>query len=278
MHDIERIEQPDAHLSVWRDGPSFEGRRTAALGAFACTDVETGARLLHSAADRLAREGFAAVIGPMDGDTWSAHRFVTESDGSAPFLMEPQNPPHYAQAFEAAGFAVAARYASAERAADAPIAPSTPMAGVRLRPFDRARATEDLVRIHALSLTAFAANPFYKPISTDRFLAMYLPIAAMFDPELTILAEDANGELTGFLFGIANYAETAPTSVILKTYVSCKKGLGGLLAREFHGRARARGYRRVIHALMHESNLSARHSENLGARVFRRYALWSRRL
>jgi len=34
----------------------------------------------------------------------------------------------------------------------------------------------------------------------------------------------------------------------------------------------------VIHALMHESNLSATHSGNTGGKIFRRYALWGGRL
>ena len=37
----------------------------------------------------LAAEGFDAVIGPMDGDTWHRYRVVTESDGSPPYLLEP---------------------------------------------------------------------------------------------------------------------------------------------------------------------------------------------
>ena len=39
-----------------------------------------------------------------------------------------------------------------------------------------------------------------------------------------------------------------------------------------------RGYSDVIHALMHESNLSATHSGNTGGHVFRRYALWGGQL
>ena len=34
------------------------------------------------------------------------------------------------------------------------------------------------------------------------------------------------------------------------------------------------GYTEVIHALMHENNLSATHSGNHASRIFRRYALW----
>ena len=52
------------------------------------------------------------------------------------------------------------------------------------------------------------------------------------------------------------------------------KGAGSMLANEFHAQAQARGFTDVIHALMHESNLSALHSDKTGGKVFRRYALW----
>jgi hypothetical protein len=276
---VEHVERADAGLTVWRDAPSLDGARTAALGAFSCADAPAGARLLRATAANLAAEGFAALIGPMDGDTWSAHRLVIESDGSAPFLMEPQNPSHFPEAFDAAGFAIVARYCSAERPGDAPIEASPLAAGITLRAFKSGDAEGELARIHALSLRAFADNAFYKPISAEHFIGLYLPIVPLLEPELVLMAEDAQGQLVGFLFAIPDFAEgDAPRSVILKTYASLQKGVGGALARVFHERVRERGFSRVIHALMHESNLSARHSGNLNARVFRRYGLWAKLL
>lgn len=279
MSAVEQVEHAHARLSVWRQAPSLDGARTAALGAFTCADAEVGARLLSETAARLAAEGFAALIGPMDGDTWSAHRLVIESDASAPFLMEPSNPPHFPRAFDAAGFAIVARYASAMRPGDAPIGDAPLLPGIALRAFDRGNAESELARIHALSLRAFAGNAFYMPIAAERFVGLYLPIVPLLDPELVLMAEDAQGGLVGFLFAIPDFAEAAaPRSVILKTYASLRKGVGGALAHEFHERVRKRGYSRVIHALMHEPNLSMRHSGNLKALVFRRYALWGRRI
>jgi hypothetical protein len=51
-----------------------------------------------------------------------------------------------------------------------------------------------------------------------------------------------------------------------------------MLANAFHERAKKRGFSEVIHALMHETNLSATHSSDKGGAVFRRYALWGGRL
>jgi hypothetical protein len=226
----------------------------------------------------LADSGAHRAIGPLDGDTWSAYRLVIESNGRAPFAMEPHNPPHFVEAFETAGFTVVERYVSSEHDLDDVPAPGAPPEGVTVRALDRARAEHDLAAIHALSLDCFKHNPYYSPISLERFVAAYRPILSAIDPDLVLLAESDAG-LDGFLFGAPNFAEgAAPTSVILKTYASRKPGLGSHLAKLFHARAAAKGYRCAIHALMHERNLSAKHSGKLEAAPFRRYALFGRDL
>ncbi len=268
-----------ASLAIYREAPSLEGAQTSALGQFQCESADAGARLIRAAMERLKGEGFDAVLGPMDGDTWGKHRLVVESDGRPAFLMEPSNPAHYVAAFEASGLGIVSRYVSALRPADVEPSRSAAPAGLRLRAFDKVRAEEELARIHALSLSAFSSNHFYQPISLEDFLASYRPVLGVIDPELVLLAEDTAGDLAAFLFAVPNYAEgQAPKSVILKTYASRVKGAGSMLANEFHARAQARGFSDVIHALMHESNLSALHSDKTGGKVFRRYALWGGRL
>jgi hypothetical protein len=273
MTDV--IAMPGASLTIFRDAPSLEGRRTAALGAFACDTAEAGARAIREAIATLKAEGFGAVLGPMDGNTWGKHRLVVESDGRAPFLMEPSNPAHYVEAFEQSGLSVVSRYVSAVRSADVAAGASAAPAGLRLRNFDPARAEQELTRVHALSLEAFADNRFYQPIGLEHFLASYRPVLPAVDPELVLLLEDEAGELKGFLFAVPNLVQGAQTkTVILKTYASRAKGGGSMMANAFHARVKARGFVDVIHALMHESNLSATHSDRTGGKVFRRYALW----
>lgn len=266
---------PGAGLTVFRTAPALRGLRTAALGSFSCDTPDVGARLIREAMAMLRAEGFGAVLGPMDGNTWAKHRLVTESDGRPSFLMEPQNPPHYVDAFEQAGLGIVSRYVSAVRLADISPTGSAPPPGLRLRNFDPSRAEEELARIHSLSLEAFSSNHFYQPIGREEFLASYRPVLKAVDPDLVLLAEDGAGDLKAFLFALPDLAEGPNTrAVILKTYASRVKGGGSLLANAFHARARARGFSEIIHALMHESNLSATHSDRTGGKVFRRYALW----
>lgn len=279
MNAPEPMIMEGARLSIWREAPSLDGARTAALGAFACESPETGARAIREAMAKLKAEGFGAVLGPMDGSTWGKHRLVVDSDGRPPFLMEPANPAQYVEAFERSGLRVVSRYVSADRPADLPPSgtPTTP--GIVLRHFDPAKAEAELTRIHALSLESFASNHFYVPISQEDFLDSYRPVLKAIDPDLVFIAENEHGDLKGFLFALPNLAEGAkPQSVILKTYASQAKGAGSMLANAFHAMARRKGFSRVIHALMHESNLSAQHSGNTGGKVFRRYALWGGKL
>lgn len=275
MSEPEHLQGAGARLGIWREAPSLDGLRTAALGAFDCETSAAGAELLSAAAGQLQADGFEAVVGPMDGDTWSRHRLVVESDARPPFLMEPTNPPHHPKAFETAGFQVIARYASAERsmAAPRPTNPDPPRLCVRA--FDMARAEDELRAIHQLSLETFARNFLYHPVSESDFLAQYRPILPALDPDLVLMAHDDQGALQAFLFGVPDRLEgDQPGSVIMKTYASRVKGAGSLLADRFAIVARDKGYARVIHALFHEDNLSARRSQGAGGRIFRRYALW----
>jgi hypothetical protein len=277
MNAVEPVDGEGASLAIWRTAPSLEGRRTAALGRFACETAEAGAALLRATAARLKAEGFGAVLGPMDGDTWSSHRLVVWSNGRTPFPLEPQNPDWYPAAFETAGFDVVSHYLSSEGGVDnGRPAPGPLEDGLRYLALDPADAEPVLRRVHALSLEAFADNAFYVPSAEQPFVAGYLKVLPFVDPELVLLPADSEGRLHGFLFAYPDFG--SPGALVLQTYASRRKGLGSHMAAELYARARAKGFTRIVHALMHESNLSARHSEAVGGEVFRRYALWGLKL
>jgi hypothetical protein len=269
-----------ARLTLFRSAPTWDGKRTAAVGKFSCQTAEAGAELLQQAADTLRGEGFAAVLGPMDGTTWNSYRLVIETDGSAPFLMEPQSGASDAAAFERAGFQRISEYFSS-RVALAAIDMDAPAAddNLQITPWDGTDPEGHFASVHELSCAAFAQNAYYTPISREAFLGMYMPFVPMLIPDLVLFARNREAKLVGFLFGTPDFAAgPRPDAVILKTYASLQQGAGRALSARFHATARDLGFASAIHALIHDDNQSAARSRLHGAVEFRRYALMGRRL
>lgn len=270
-----RLTRGGSSCRLWLDGPAWDGIPAAAVGELAFETAEAGAALLGQAADLARGEGLAALLAPMDGDTWHAYRAVTESDGSPPFRMEPRSGPHDVAALTAAGFAPAAPYLSSRAPVPAEASPAPDVPGIAVVAWDGQGAAGLLDRLFAMAGASFADKLFFKPASRADFLALYQPLLPLIDPRLVLFALDGAGDIQGFLFGLPDGdGETA----ILKTYASRRTGIGHLLAHHFHQRARELGYAQVIHALMHEANVSLERSARHGGRVFRRYALFGRRL
>ncbi len=271
----ETIKTADARLTVYLEGPDWNGVPAATFGDFSCTSSEAGAEILDKGIERVRNAGIDRIIGPMSGDTWHSYRFVSFSDGSTPFLMEPNNQPHELDVFRTAGFSEISRYFSArvtlqEAAGSAP--PETD--GLVVEEWDGTDPEALFRQVFTLSTHAFCNNAFYKPISEAGFLAMYMPVVPMMKRELILFARRPDGTLAGFLFGIPNYAEGPnPTSAILKTYASLEPGAGRHLAHRFHKAAYTLGYDSAIHALIHDDNTSADRSAAEGATIFRRYSL-----
>lgn len=273
------LKTDDGQVTLWLDGPSWgEHGRVATVGKCKFASAEAGARLLAEAAALATSKGATALIGPMEGDTWHAYRLISDRGTQPAFLMEPVSADHDKDGFDAAGFEVISSYFSASAPLSELPGPEPKGTDVfTLETWDGTDADALFTQVYHLSCTAFAANPFYKHIALEDFLAMYRPVVPLLKQDLILFARDSTGALVGFLFGIPNYAQgPAPKSVILKTYASVQKGAGHWLSYQFYANAKAMGFEQVIHALMHDDNLSAIRSGLNGADVFRRYALMGR--
>jgi hypothetical protein len=280
MSTPETITVQGAACRLYRDAPSWNDRKTAAIGGFRCDTADAGQVLLAHVQDALAAEGFEAVIGPMDGDTWHSYRLVAESDGSPPFLMEPVSGPHDQAAFAANGFAPISAYVSARTSLKAAIGPSEPVRldGVTVTAWDGANAETLIGTLFDMSAARFSRNAFFKPMTREAFLQLYQPILPLLDPRLILFARDETG-IVGFLFGFPNRHDGKPTkTAILKTYASARHGVGHLLADHFHRATLDFGFEAVIHALMHVDNVSRQRSSLHGGEIFRRYHLMGRHL
>jgi GNAT superfamily N-acetyltransferase len=265
--------------------------RLGVIGHYAAADPAAGSALLDRACRALAAAGRRTAVGPMDGTTWRRYRFIVERGTEPPFFLEPDHRDEWPRHWASAGFAPIATYTSAVnenlaarygRATEIHVRLRD--AGVTIRQFDAARADEELRRIFALSLRAFRRNFLYTPIGEAEFLAQYSAALPFVRAELVLVAERAD-TLLGFIFALPDVAQARRgvgiDTVIVKSLAVdpavARLGLGGVLPDLVHQRARELGFRRAIHALMHDTNGSRRISDR-NARPIRRYALFSRSL
>jgi hypothetical protein len=189
----------------WADAPPLAGHRVGAIGHYSAASVAAG-RLLDHACERLAAHGRTLAVGPMDGNTWRRYRLLTDRGTEPPFFLEPDNPDDWPAHFTGHGFTPLAEYYSAvnddlsrpaPRQADA--TRHAAESGITIRPIDLDRFDAELRSIHALSLTSFAGNFLYTPITADEFVAQYRGVRPYLRPALVLMAERA-GQLVGFLF------------------------------------------------------------------------------
>ena len=276
----EVLKHDEARLAVYLNGPDWDGVPSATIGDFSCKSIEAGSDLLQEAIELVRQRGRNRILGPMAGDTWHSYRFVSESDGSPPFLLEPTNKPWEPEVFLDAGFQQVGRYFSARLDLAGEPAPAPPASQLfEIETWDGKDPEKLFRQVFDLSSKAFSRNAFYKPIDEDEFLAMYLPVVPMIRKELIFFARRPDRTLAGFLFAIPNFAEGPETrTVIIKTYASLQRGAGRSLIYACQSAAKSLGFERAIHALIHDDNQSAERSAAEGAEIFRRYELLGLRL
>lgn len=301
------LQAPDLHLTDgdgrgrlslwWSAVPVWPEHRLGVLGHFAAADAETADALLDAACTELRARGCTLAVGPMDGHTWRAYRFMTDACDFPPFALEPWNPAEWAHWWEASGFSPFQTYQSALEARMESEDPRLPelearmaAAGVTLRMLDLADFEGELARIFEISETAFAANVLYTPLPKDEFLAMYEKVRPYAKPPLVWIAEQGTGPAgsgkrpVGFVFCVPDLLQAqrgvAVDTLIVKTLAKVPDkalaGLGKLLLARVQREAKALGFTRAIHALMHDANRSATMGED--AKVIRRYTLYSKAL
>ena len=266
----------------WKDTPVLHGERIGTIGDFSARDGAEAKQLLDEACDLLREQGCRTAVGPMNGNTWAAHRFVIESDGRAPFLLEPQNPPGHPGWWEGAGFSVLSRYSSSAMPLDGidAIPPAVMQrllrSGVMVRTLDPVRYDEELRTIHALSLKCFAGNFLYTPLPEEAFLGAYRKIRERVDADLVRIAE-RDGVACGFIFGLPDERAVIVKTLAVDPEARCA-GLGSLLVDGLHRSGLEKGFSEAIHALQHETNTSLKITGRHHGKVFRSYALFAKPL
>lgn len=280
-----------AHAALWwNETPPSQEHRLGAIGGFAAGSGSEAQRLLDAACSHLSEQGCTLAVGPMNGNTWRSYRFVDETDGHAPFLLEPRNPAEYPIWWREAGFEPMAYYSSSLMALDGgeSISPAlkerVSRSGIVIRPLAVERYDEELEIIHSLSLKSFGGNFLYTPLDKQSFIAAYRKVKDHVDPDFVRIA-GKDGVPCGFVFGIPDLEAAArgeQPALIVKTLAvdpgSRSAGLGSLLVDEIHCAAHAKGYSESIHALQHQTNTSLKITGRHEGKAFRRYVLFSKAL
>jgi predicted N-acetyltransferase YhbS len=287
---------PDAHWTLdgttrcslwWRRTPRLDGQPVGVIGHYAGTDIRAAQALLRHACRELAGRGCQVAVGPMDGNTWRSYRFVTDRGSEPPFLLEPWHPGDWPAHFEAAGFEPRAGYHSAVNEnleqrdpREQEIAERLAAAGVRIRPLDPARREDELDRIYAVTVESFGSSFLFTALDAAAFRASVAPLWRLVRPDLVLVAEQGPRPI-GYVFALPDALRDPCDTVVVKTLAAVPgrdwAGLGRLLLARVHQAARDAGYRRAIHALMHDSNPSTVLSART-ARLLRRYTLFAKRV
>ena len=132
---------------------------------------------------------------------------------------------------------------------------------------------------------SFRSGVLYQPLPETEFVAQYEQVRAYVRPELVTIAMHED-RTVGFIFTLPDLLEARPgrpsETAIIKTLAVLPDrrfaGLGTHLGIMNRRAAYALGYRRMIHALMHESNKSLSISSRYASNLFRRYTLFARPL
>ena len=65
-----RIQAGGARITLYPEGPEWQGAPAATLGNFTSPDAATGRAVLAQALVQARALGIRQLIGPMEGDTW----------------------------------------------------------------------------------------------------------------------------------------------------------------------------------------------------------------
>ena len=252
------------------------------LGFFECVDNQAVAdALFRAAAQWLNARGARRIVGPMDGDTWHRYRVNVGPWDRPPFPLEPWNPRYYGALWERAGFVQLESYSSKWIDDVATLLPKlqaglerSESRGVRIRPLDTSRLTDELSRVHALSTAIFSDAFLYSPIDRERFLALYAGAERLLDPELVLFATAPDGQDVGFVFGIPDARQGAVHYKTIGVLAEWRRAaVAAALSHRVYSNAVKRGLRAGNHALMRDDNRSQALDQGLGD-VFRRYVLY----
>jgi hypothetical protein len=267
----------------------FEGKAAMALGNWECIDNDYIAITLMDRALQLASDIHKQhVIGPMNGSTWDAHRYTTEESSEPLFLSETIQKNYYNKQWKAAGFSSIAHYISAidtqmalydtaylEKYKSHLQHHQITIRGIELDDF-----SNELKKMYVFCCKLFAQNYLYTPISEEQFIKKYTQIKPLLQSKYVLLAENKDGQIVSMLLAYADVLDPQQKRLIIKTIANSPgKSTAGatyIMVNQLLEQAHLDRITSVVHAFMHQQNVSASISKQYEGKIIRQYCLYQK--
>lgn len=268
---------------------TYKNNKTGLIGFYECINNKQASKeLLDSIFEYFKSLDLNYVIGPINGSIWKSYRFTELSD-NPPFFLDNYNKLWYAKQFKDYGFNTIAQYSSTTIEVLKETKPSRigkfegyfKRKGFQIRSISIANFEEDLKKIYEISIASFKNNFLYTDITYEEFFEMYKDIKFFMDPELSLIAKTIDGTPCGFIFTLDNMFDKDKKSLVIKSVGTLPghqyRGIGTFLVEKIHSKAINKGYKYLIHALMHEDNVSSNVLAN-SSDIYHTYSLFGKAL
>jgi hypothetical protein len=264
----------------------LEGQPCLALGAYECVADAAASKALLGAVIDHAKRHFPdqRIVGPMDGSTWQAYRFVTAGAEKAPFLLEPFGLPHYPAQWLDFGFEPLMEYHSqlahfdeSDRVDFSALQQKFEGNGLVFRNLNLNDTDGELWRLARFNLSAFQEAFLFTSISEEDFVEKNRRTLAFLKPELVHLALEGD-TICGLIFAYPDLLDPTGKTAVVKTLARLPgehlRGLGELLCAKIVASLLDLGYQRMIHALMRKGNASLGNSARFWGEPYKSYTLF----
>ncbi len=290
----------------------FHGEPVGFFGFFESeSDPEVASALFEAASAWLRSRGLKTMRGPTSPSTNDISGLLVDGFDDPPMIMMPYNPPFYVDLVTGAGFEEAkglVAYVHRDQEPPEHLVRGAKLVqkryGVSVRSLRMKEFDEELERIQELYNAAWEANWGFVPMTDEEFRFLARELKPAVDPDLVLVAEDSAGEPIGFALCLPDFnvaikhadGRLFPFGLLKILWHSRNihrmrvltlglveawrgKGVDALMYLEIFRRGAARGITEGEFSWILEDNeLMRRPMDRIGARVYKRYALYDRPL
>lgn len=295
------------HLDYHKDGAGFFGFYES------INDASVAQALLDCAASELKDAGLKVMRGPMSFSTNEECAFQLEGFDKPPMIMTPYNPSWYNNLMEASGMRKSKDLLAFIRDMALPlpekvkrVAALAEKKGVSVRLADMKNLHRELSIFRDVYNSSWKDNWGFLPITLEEVDVMAAQLKSVLVPELTIIAEAADGQPVGFLGIVPDMNQVlralggrlTPVGILKAIYRSRKIDTIRLMLLGVKEKWRGRGvealmikkgfegiksfndkYKQIEFSWILEDNLPIIYiSEMIGGSVYKRYRIYEKDL